>query len=120
MNYTIYFSICSLFYSILLLNVIKKENLPKTNNNKAFKVLAIINFITIIADIIYNYIAVSQKETTIPLLIMSRVFLICLLAWIVSFTVYVYATLFSEKGKDKKGREKSHHTYTRRRVSRFL
>ncbi len=101
MNYTIYFSICSLFYSILLLSIIRKNNLPKTNNNKAFKVLSIINLITIIVDIVYNFIAVSQKQITVPLLIMSRVFLICLLSWIIAFTVYVYATLFDEKKKSK-------------------
>lgn len=101
MNYTIYFSICSLFYSILLLNVVKNSKLPKTNNNKAFKVLLNINLITIISDIVYNFIAVSQKQITLPLLIMSRIFLICLLAWIISFTLYVYATLFNEKDKSK-------------------
>lgn len=106
MNYTIYFSICSLFYSILLLSIIKKDNLPETNNNRAFKVLSVINFITIIADIVYNFIAVSQKQITIPLLIMSRIFLICLLSWIIAFTVYVYATLFNEREKSKLDIEK--------------
>ncbi len=86
----------------MLIYVVSRQKLPKTNNNKAFKVLMVVNFLGIVADIIYNYIAVSQKEITIPLLIMSRVFLMCLLAWIITFTLYIYATLFNEKNKSKK------------------
>lgn len=101
MNYTIYFSVCSLFYSIMLIYVVFKQKIPKTNNNSAFKALLIINFIGIIIDILYNYIAVTLKEITPLLLVMSRIFLMSLLAWIITFTLYIYSTLFNEKSKSK-------------------
>ena len=85
----------------MLIYVVFKQKIPKTNNNSAFKALLIINFIGIIIDILYNYIAVTLKEITPLLLVMSRIFLMSLLAWIITFTLYIYSTLFNEKSKSK-------------------
>lgn len=106
MNYTIYFSICSFFYSAMIIYVIFKSKIPNTNNNKAYKALAIINLITIIFDIIYNYIAVSTKSITTPLLVMSKLFPISLLGWITCFTLYLYSTLYNEENKSFEQLEK--------------
>lgn len=99
MNYTIYFSICSLVYIIMLLFVIKKQNLLQTTSNRVFKALAVTNFVALIVEIICTISAMNIKSDTIFMEAIVRVFLICLLAWMILFILYIFAVLYNEKGK---------------------
>lgn len=102
MNYTIFFTICSLLYSIMLIFVIHKQKLIKTSNNLVFRGLAITNLVAIIVEIICTISAIYIKSNTIFMEALVRLFLISLLAWMIIFTLYMFATLYDEKNKSKK------------------
>lgn len=105
MNYTIYFSICSLFYIIMLLRVIKKRNLSKTSSNKIFKILAVTNFVALIVEIICTISAMKIKSDTIFMEFIVRVFLMCLLAWMLTYIVYIFTILYNGKRPVKNGKK---------------
>lgn len=99
MNYTIYFTIFSLFYSMMLLFVLKTRKMPNTNQVKAYKTLAIINFIGIIIEIIYYFIPLGVEKYVIFKTIFSRLFLFYLLSWITALVIYIYVISYDEINK---------------------
>jgi len=101
MNYTIYFTVCSFIYSVLILIMIFRQKLVKTNSNSAFKALAIANFSAVILEILCAVAVVVTNKNAAIINIFVRLFLIGLLAWIILFTLYLYTTLYNEKGKTK-------------------
>lgn len=101
MNYTIYFTMCSFIYSVLIITMIFKHKLVKTNSNSVFKALAIANFSAIVLELSCALAVVISNKNPAVINIFVRLFLISLLAWIILFTLYLYTTLYDEKGKKK-------------------
>ncbi len=95
-NSTILFTVCSLFYSILLLFVEFRKEKNINFKNQIFKGLVIANFIGIIIEIIYFFIPMDAKVFKF---IFSRCFFIYLLTWITMLILYVFAISYNKKGK---------------------
>ncbi len=101
MNYTIYFSICSLFYIIMLIFVMKK-NKKEDTANKTLKILAKVNLVALIVEIICTVAAVNIKSNTLFMEFIVRLFLVCLLAWMVTFIFYIFVVLYNRENKSEK------------------
>ena len=101
MNYTIYFSICSLFYIIMLVFVMKK-NKKEDTANKTLKILAKVNLVALIVEIICTVAAVNIKSNTLFMEFIVRLFLVCLLAWMVTFIFYIFVVLYNRENKSEK------------------
>ena len=110
MNYTIYFSVCSLFYIIMLLFVMKKQKGKTDTSNKILRSLATINLVSLIIEIICTISAINIKSDTLFMEIIVRLFLVCLLAWMITFIIYIFTVLYNRKNKSdfeiKKDRKK--------------
>ena len=99
-----FFTICSLFYSLLVLIVYFRKKRINTIENKLYASLIIINFINIVNAIIC-YFTILYKDS-IPILndIISKALLLCFFAWVSIFTVYVFMITSRKKvvvNKDK-------------------
>lgn len=110
MNYTIYFSVCSLFYIIMLLFVMKKQKGKTDTANKILKSLATINLVSLIVEIICTISAINIRSDTLFMEFIVRLFLVCLLAWMITFIIYIFVVLYNRKNKSdsviKKDRKK--------------
>ena len=91
MNNTIMLTICSLFYSlILLLNVVKKSFLEiKNQEKKILKYLVITNFLAIIVEIGCWFFANNFGTESIYTIIITRIFLVLLAIWVSLLTLYI-------------------------------
>lgn len=98
-NSTIFFTIASLFYSVLLMIAYFSKDKIKTPENKVYSKLIIVNFIGIILEIFCTIFAGYAKDNIIYYTILNKMFLVYLVVWCSVFGVYVF--LISSKKEDK-------------------
>lgn len=98
-NSTIFFTIASLFYSVLLMIAYFSKDKIKTPENKVYSKLIIFNFIGIILEIFCTIFAGYAKDNLIYYTILNKIFLMSLIGWGATFGVYVF--LISSKKEDK-------------------
>lgn len=91
MSSNLYFCIISLFYSFMLLIVFYKSKTDKTIQNSIFSKLILTNFIGIFIGFACYYTVLNNQSLPILNYIVSRLYLVYLLAWILLFTMYIYA-----------------------------
>lgn len=98
-NSTIFFTIASLFYSVLLMIAYFSKDKIKTPENKVYSKLIIVNFIGIILEIFCTIFAGYAKDNIMYYTILNKMFLVYLVVWCSVFGVYVF--LISSKKEDK-------------------
>lgn len=98
-NSTIFFTIASLMYSVLLMIAYFSKDKIKTPENKVYSKLIIINFVGIVLEIFCTIFAGYAEEHMLFYTILNKLFLIELIAWGATFGTYVF--LISSK-KDSK------------------
>ena len=88
MNYTIFFTIISLFYSLLLCGVYFTKERIKSDETKIYSYIVILNIIELISELLCFVTTMYLGENTITL-ICNKLFLLSLLTWVILFTKYV-------------------------------
>src|SRR5574344_122542 len=97
MNGTICFTVCSLFYSVLLLIVFFKKKVFSSFENKIYEGMIISNFIGCIVHILCGFISPMRNNSFLSIF-MTKIFLIYLITWILLIVFYVFVITFFKKG----------------------
>ena len=95
---SLYFQILSLFYIVLVMCVYFFKNKIPTVENKIFSYVIIVNFFTLIFDIVSTYLAIIDFNS-IVLIQICKIYLCCLIIWIVLMTSYIFAISTKEHKK---------------------
>lgn len=98
-NTTIFLTIISFFYNVLLMIAFFSKDKIKTLENKVYSKLIIINFIGIILELFCTVLAGYAKEHLIFYTFLNKLFLIELTIWCSVFSIYVFL-ISSKKEKD--------------------
>ena len=103
-NSTIFFTIASFMYSILLMIAYFSKDKIKNPDNKVYSKLIVINFIGIILELLCTLFAGYAEEHLLFYTILNKLFLIELIVWGAVFGIYVF--LISSKKETKIGLKK--------------
>ncbi|MCI5733285.1 MAG: hypothetical protein MR296_04590 [Tenericutes bacterium] len=102
MNPTIFFSVCSIIYCILLFVVFKMENNKKNDINSMFKFLLISNFLGLILEVIVSLVfGVHYENYKYILNILIRLIPLYHMIWMAGFIIYIML-VSSSNGKISK------------------
>lgn len=97
MNPTIFFSICSIMYCILLgLNLFSKRE-EKTAESKILKILVVINFFCLICEACGIFLGNNYERFSILNDIVLRLMLVLYIAWVSFFVIFVINVARQEK-----------------------
>ena len=99
-NTTIFLTIISFFYSVLLMIAYFSKDKIKTLENKVYSKLIIINFIGIILELFCTIFAGYAKDHLLFYTILNKLFLVELTIWCSVFSVYVFL-ISSKKEKNE-------------------
>lgn len=112
MNSTMFFTICSLFYSLLLLFLIfsKKRTYKSNSEKKIYNTLVISNFFGIIIEILC--VITCRNYEVIPFInaVVLKLYLLYLLTWIITFTRYIFSISINKNSKNFKKSERIFNT----------
>ena len=97
-NTTIFLTIISFFYSVLLMIAYFSKDKIRTLENKVYSKLIIINFIGIILELFCTIFAGYVSNHLLFYTILNKLFLIELIIWCSVFSIYVFL-ISSEKEK---------------------
>ena len=89
-NTTIFLTIISFFYNILLMIAYFSKDKIKTLENKVYSKLIIINFIGIILELFCTIFAGYAKDYLMFYTILNKLFLVELTVWCSVFSIYVF------------------------------
>ena len=90
MNNSMFFTICSLFYSIMLLCVFFSKERIKLLENKIYSYLIIINFLGITIEICCSqFILNFGMKYELLTICVGKAYLMYLITWIIFFTMYI-------------------------------
>ena len=94
-----FFTICSLFYSLMLTIIYFKRKTIKSVETKIYSKMIIINLINVIVAIICA-VTILNKDT-IPIVndIVSKSLLLLFLTWELLFTIYIFAIAINDNEK---------------------
>ena len=90
-NPTIFFTILSLFYSLMLLTIFFSKKRLINRENKIYSKLIIINFIGIVLELILCLASPNVENHMLFYNILSKLFLSYLIIWCIVFSIYVFA-----------------------------
>lgn len=93
---SLYFLICSLFYSLLIMFVYFRKKRFPSYENKLFSILVVVNFIGILIDMTSVSLA-TIGITNIVFRIVNKLYIIYLLTWITIFLLYTLIISFDAK-----------------------
>ena len=89
-NSTIFFTIASLMYNVLLMIAYFSKDKIKTSENKVYSKLIIINFVGIVLELFCTIFAGYAEEHLLFYTILNKLFLIELIVWGATFGIYVF------------------------------
>ena len=89
-NSTIFFTIASLMYNVLLMIAYFSKDKIKTSENKVYSKLIIINFVGIVLELFCTIFAGYAEEHLLFYTILNKLFLIELIVWGATFGTYVF------------------------------
>lgn len=89
MNPTIFFSICSIFYCLLLLFMLFSKTEKKTVENKILKILTTINLFSLICEGAGMFLGNNYERFKLLNDISLRLMLVLYIAWFSMFVIYV-------------------------------
>ena len=85
---SIYFQICSLFYMVMLIFVYFSKPRFRSEENKIYILMMIFNAIGLVLDITSIFTIINMDRIPIINMIVTKMYLVYLLAWVTLFTVY--------------------------------
>lgn len=86
-----FYTVCSLFYSLLLNGVYFSKRRLKTIENKIFERIMITNLIGVLLALGSYYTILNEKKLPILNIIVSKGYIIYLLTWLTLFTLYIFS-----------------------------
>ena len=89
MNPTIFFSICSIFYCVLLLYMLFSETEEKTVENKILKILTTINLFSLLCEGAGMFLGNNYERLKLLNDITLKLMLVLYIAWFSVFVLYV-------------------------------
>ena len=90
MNDSMFFTICSLFYSVLLICIFFSKKRINLFENKIYSSLIIVNFLGIIVEIACSqFILIYGMEHEFLSICIGKAYLMYLITWITLFTMYI-------------------------------
>ena len=96
MTSTIYISVASIFYTLLLFVAYFLKKRMKNIENSIFSKILIITFFGILIEFLCGYTLINEETMPILNFIVQRLYLILLFTWIVLFTFYTFIISFKK------------------------
>lgn len=101
-----YFILCGFIFSCFLNIIYFSKKHVKTGETKIFYILLIVNLISLASELACSYIGYTFLENTIYTHVMTKIYLICLMTFLLYMTLYIYVICYVESKRENKKRYK--------------
>ena len=101
-----YFILCGFIFSCFLNIIYFSKKHVKTGETKIFSILLIVNLISLASELACSYIGYTFLENTTYTHIMTKIYLICLMTFLLYMTLYIYVICYVESKRENKKRYK--------------
>lgn len=101
-----YFILCGFIFSCFLSIIYFSKKHVKTGETKIFSILLIVNLISLASELACSYIGYTFLENTIYTHVMTKIYLICLMTFLLYMTLYIYVICYVESKRENKKRYK--------------
>lgn len=101
-----YFILCGFIFSCFLNIIYFSKKHVKTGETKIFSILLIVNLINLASELACSYIGYTFLENTIYTHVMTKIYLICLMTFLLYMTLYIYVICYVESKRENKKRYK--------------
>ena len=101
-----YFILCGFIFSCFLNIIYFSKKHVKTGETKIFSILLIVNLISLASELACSYIGYTFLENTIYTHVMPKIYLICLMTFLLYMTLYIYVICYVESKRENKKRYK--------------
>lgn len=101
-----YFILCGFIFSCFLNIIYFSKKHVKTGETKIFSILLIVNLISLASELVCSYIGYTFLENTIYTHVMTKIYLICLMTFLLYMTLYIYVICYVESKRENKKRYK--------------
>lgn len=101
-----YFILCGFIFSCFLNIIYFSKKHVKTGETKIFSILLIANLISLASELACSYIGYTFLENTIYTHVMTKIYLICLMTFLLYMTLYIYVICYVESKRKNKKRYK--------------
>lgn len=101
-----YFILCGFIFSCFLNIIYFSKKHVKTGETKIFSILLIVNLISLASELACSYIDYTFLENTIYTHVMTKIYLICLMTFLLYMTLYIYVICYVESKRENKKRYK--------------
>lgn len=91
------FIICSMFYSALLIIVYFSKRRLNTLENRIYRILTVTNFISLVIELVSYIVTINGDKFPMFTSIFNKVYLVCLLTWLLLFAYYTFLISFKRK-----------------------
>lgn len=102
-----YFILCGFIFSCFLNIIYFSKKHVKTGETKIFSILLIVNLISLASELACSYIGYTFLENTIYTHVMTKIYLICLMTFLLYMTLYIYVICYVESKRENKKRYKN-------------
>ena len=101
-----YFILCGFIFSCFLNIIYFSKKHVQTGETKIFSILLIVNLISLASELACSYIGYTFLENTIYTHVMTKIYLICLMTFLLYMTLYIYVICYVESKRENKKRYK--------------
>ncbi len=101
-----YFILCGFIFSCFLNIIYFSKKHVKTGETKIFSILLIVNLISLASELACSYIGYTFLENTMYTHVMTKIYLICLMTFLLYMTLYIYVICYVESKRENKKRYK--------------
>ena len=101
-----YCILCGFIFSCFLNIIYFSKKHVKTGETKIFSILLIVNLISLASELACSYIGYTFLENTIYTHVMTKIYLICLMTFLLYMTLYIYVICYVESKRENKKRYK--------------
>ena len=96
---SIYFQICSLFFIILLIIIYFSKQRLKSLENSIFIGTMFANLCSVIFDMLSVFAIYYLGTESIVTYFAGKIYLLCIIAWMLTLCVYIYAICYKDAKK---------------------
>lgn len=96
-----YFILCGLLFSSALNLIYFMKKHIKTGETKIFSILLLVNLVSLISEALCSYIGNNVAENTLLPHITTKVYLICLMTFLLYMTLYIYVICYVTSSKQQ-------------------
>ena len=101
-----YFILCGFIFSCFLNIIYFSKKHVKTGETKIFSILLIVNLISLASELACSYIGYTFLENIIYTHVMTKIYLICLMTFLLYMTLYIYVICYVESKRENQKRYK--------------